>query len=209
MKGSTLTLMIVLVATALTTLANADTQQDFDSVGSAYVLAQYDIGPPPIIVSGGPTGSYMRLVSAACQRETAIRRPRIASRQDRNSTWNEETAHHLPFCSVPEPIAELLVECLLFADPKSGCRIPKRMEFLFMIVDGCHRLEDDPLSIGRLHLPPRCRGSLVESLITFPDTRERGERPEVVHDRFVGHRFPFLCVEQCNALRSGDPRTLA
>ncbi|MFA6546620.1 MAG: galactose oxidase-like domain-containing protein [Limisphaerales bacterium] len=45
----------------------ADTVQNFDAGGTAYDLAQNNVNPPPTVTAAGPTGNFLRLVSATAQ----------------------------------------------------------------------------------------------------------------------------------------------
>ena len=45
----------------------ADTVQNFDTVGTAFELAQNNVNPPPTVTPGGPTGNFLRLASATAQ----------------------------------------------------------------------------------------------------------------------------------------------
>ena len=42
----------------------ASVVQNFDSIGTPYTIKTYDSQPPAAILSGGPTGNFMRLVNA-------------------------------------------------------------------------------------------------------------------------------------------------
>jgi hypothetical protein len=126
------------------------------------------------------------------QGKLSIARRRIASCENRHSSRHQESAHHLSFRGVPEPIAEFFVEGVFLADRNGRRRIAKPEEDLFMVVDGPNRLEYCAFSKGCLHRSPRRGRGLVQSLIAFPDTHQPRERSQIFHDRLIGHRFTPL-----------------
>ena len=59
-KRTLLPLLVLLSASAA-----ADTVQDFDGGGSAYVLGQHRVAPAATVVAGGPSGNFLRLASGS------------------------------------------------------------------------------------------------------------------------------------------------